>query len=53
MKVKVNERTENKCNWTESKIIICDWNIMTLMSRMLKIRFLTILRFKTWVFKII
>ncbi len=53
MKVKVSEKTENKCNWTESKIMICDWSIMTLMSKASKTRFLTILRFKIWVFKIV
>ncbi len=47
------EIIENKCNWTESKVIICDWNFMTLMLKMLKMRFLTILRFKTWVFRIV
>ncbi len=41
------EITENKCNWTEFRIIICDWSFMTLMLKTLKVRFLIILRFKT------
>ncbi len=47
------EIIENRCNWTESRTMICDWNFMTLMSKMSKMRFLTILRFKTWVFRIV
>jgi len=50
MRVKVSEETEkieNRCNWTEFKMMICDWSIMTLMSRTLKTWFLTILRSKT------
>ncbi len=41
------EITENKCNWTESRVMICDWNFMTLMSKTSKMRFLTILKSKT------
>ncbi len=41
------EIIENRCNWTESKAMICDWSFMTLMLKMLKMRFLTILRSKT------
>jgi len=44
---------ENRCNWTEFKAMICNWNFMTLMLKMLRVRFLTILRFKTWVFRIV
>ncbi len=44
---------ENRCNWTESKVMIYDWSFMTLMLKMSKMRFLTILRFKTWVFRIV
>ncbi len=47
------EITENKCNWTESRMMICDWSFMTLMLKMLKTRFSTILRSKTWVFRIV
>ncbi len=47
------EITENRCNWTEFKAMICDWSFMTLMSKMLRVRFLIILRFKTWVFRIV
>ena len=47
------EITENKCNWTESKAMICDWSFMTLMSKTSRVRFLTILKFKTWVFRIV
>ncbi len=50
---KNTEITENKCNWTEFKMMIYDWNFMTLMLKMLRMRFLTILRSKTWVFKIV
>ena len=56
MKVKICESaeiTENRCNWTESRVMICNWSFMTLMSKTLKMRFSTILRFKTWVFKIV
>ncbi len=34
MKVKIcksAEIIENKCNWTESKVMICDWSFMTLI----------------------
>ena len=44
---------ENKYNWTEFKMMICDWSFMTLMSKISRVRFLTILRFKTWVFRIV
>ncbi len=44
------EITENRCNWTEFKAMICDWRFMTLT---LKIRFSTILKFKTWIFRIV
>jgi len=47
------EIIENRCNWTESKTMIYDWNFMTLMSKTLKVRFLTILKSKTWVFRIV
>ncbi len=47
------EITENKCNWTESRAMICDWSFMTLMSKTSKTRFLIILKFKTWVFRIV
>ncbi len=47
------EFIKDKCNWTESKVMICDWSFMTLMSKTLKARFSTILRSKTWVFKIV
>ncbi len=50
MKVKIckdAEITENKCNWIEFKMMIYDWNFITLMSKMSKMRFSTILRFKT------
>ncbi len=56
MRAKINKETEkieDRCNWTESKMMICDWSIMTLMSRALKTRFSTILKFKTWVFRIV
>ncbi len=56
MKVRIYEDaeiTENKYNWTESKAIICDWSFMTLMLKMSRTRLLTILRFKTWVFRIV
>ncbi len=41
------EITENKCNWTESRMMICDWSFMTLMLKMSRVRFSTISRFKT------
>ncbi len=47
------EIIENKCNWIESRAMIYDWNFMTLMLKMSKMRFSTILRFKTWVFRIV
>ncbi len=56
MRVKICKSAEiikDKCNWTEFKAMICDWSFMTLMSKMLKTRFLIILRFKTWIFKIV
>ncbi len=56
MKVKIckdAEITKNKCNWAEFKMMIYDWNFITLMLKMSKMRFSTILRFKTWVFRIV
>ena len=56
MKVKICKNIEiikNKCNWTEFKAMICNWSFMTLMLKTLKARFSTILKFKTWVFKIV
>ncbi len=56
MKVRIcknAEITENRCNWTESKVMICDWSFMTLMLKTLKTRFLIISKFKTWVFRIV
>ena len=47
------EISENRCNWTESRAMICDWSFMTLMSKTSRARFSTILRSKTWVFKIV
>ena len=41
------EITENRCNWTESRAMICDWSFMILMLKTSKTRFLTISRFKT------
>ncbi len=41
------EIIENKCNWTEFKAMICDLSFMTLMLRMSRARFSTILKFKT------
>ncbi len=41
------EITENRCNWIESKVMICDWSFMILMLKTSKMRFSTILRFKT------
>ncbi len=45
--------TENRCNWTESRVMICDWNFMTLMLKTSRVRFSTISRSKTWVFRIV
>ena len=56
MKVKICKNVEiieNRCNWTESKMIICDWSFMTLMLKMSRTRFSTILKSKTWVFRIV
>ncbi len=56
MKTKIYEDaeiTENRCNWTESRMMICDWNFMILMLKMSKMRFLTISKFKTWIFRIV
>ncbi len=47
------EIIKNKCNWIEFKVMICDWSFMTLMLKILKMRFSTILRSKTWVFRIV
>ncbi len=47
------EIIENRCNWIESRMMIYDWNFMTLMSKMLKMKFSIILRFKIWVFRIV
>ena len=47
------EIIENKCNWTEFKAMICNWSFMTLILKMLRVRFSTILRSKTWVFRIV
>ena len=47
------EIIKNRCYWTEFKAMICDWNFMTLMLKMSRVKFLTILRFKTWVFRIV
>ncbi len=41
------EIIENKCNWTESKMMICDWSFMILMLKMSKARFLTKLIIKS------
>ena len=41
------EVIENRCNWIESKVMICDWSFMILMLKMSRVRFSTILRFKT------
>ncbi len=41
------EITENKCNWTESRMMICDWSFMILMSKTSRARFLIISRSKT------
>jgi len=56
MKTRIYKSAEiikNKCNWTKSRVMICNWSFMTLMLKMSKMRFSTILRFKTWVFKIV
>ena len=56
MKVKIYkdvEIIENRCNWTESKAMICDWSFMILMLKTLKMRFSTISRSKTWIFRIV
>ncbi len=56
MKAKICKDAEiikNKCNWTEFRAMIYDWSFMILMSKTLKMRFLTILRSKTWVFRIV
>ncbi len=56
MKAKICESAEiieNRCNWTESKAMICNWSFITLMLKMSKARFSTILRFKIWVFRIV
>ncbi len=56
MKIKIYKDAEiikNRCNWTESKVMICDWSFMTLMLKMLKMRFSTILKSKTWIFRIV
>ncbi len=34
------EITENKCNWTESRTMICDWSFMTLMLKTSRARIL-------------
>ncbi len=50
MKVKICEDVEiieNRCNWTESRMMICDWSFMTLMLKTLRARFSTILKSKT------
>ena len=47
------EIIENKCNWTESRIMICDWSFMTLMLKTSRMRFSIILKSKTWVFRIV
>ena len=47
------EIIEDKCNWAEFKVMICNWSFMTLMSKTSKVRFLIILKFKTWVFRIV
>ena len=47
------EIIKDRCNWIEFKAMICDWSFMTLMLKMSKMRFLIILRFKTWVFRIV
>ncbi len=47
------EIIENKCNWTESRMMICDWSFMTLMLKTSRMRFSIILKSKTWVFRIV
>ncbi len=50
IKVKIYENAEiikNRCNWIESKVMICDWSFITLMLKTSKVRFSTILKFKT------
>ncbi len=50
IKVKICKNAEiikNRCNWIESKVMICDWSFMTLMLKTSKARFSTILKFKT------
>ncbi len=42
------EITENKCNWTESKVMIYIWSFMTLMLKTSRARFSTILSVKDW-----
>ncbi len=49
MRVKICEDAEV----TESKAMICDWSFMTLMLKMSKARFSTILKSKTWIFRIV
>ncbi len=56
MKIKICKNVEiieNRCNWIESRMMICDWSFMTLMLKTSKTRFLIISRFKTWVFRIV
>ncbi len=47
------EIIENRCNWIESRMMICNWSFMTLMLKISRARFSTISRFKTWVFRIV
>ena len=47
------EIIKNKCNWTEFRTMICDWSFMTLMLKTSRTRFSTILKSKTWVFRIV
>ncbi len=56
IRTKIYENAEiikNKCNWTESRMMIYDWSFMILMSKTLRVRFLTILKSKTWIFRIV
>ncbi len=56
MKVKIcknAEIIENRCNWTEFRMMICDWSFMTLMLKISRMRFLIISRSKTWIFRIV
>ncbi len=56
MKAKIYKNAEiieNRCNWIESKMMICIWSFMTLMLKTSRTRFSTILKFKTWVFRIV